>query len=102
MKAAIWTFQRSNALKNCKETEILLYEMLIYKIVSRIIMFSPLHLSLSCTFPKGNRIITSFLLNDSHKFLHVQRFELDPEAPKKALLTTTSKALRTITSKNEA
>jgi hypothetical protein len=102
MKIAIWTFQHSNALKNCKKTDISLYETLIYRIFRRIIMFLPSHFSLSCIFSEGNRIITSFVLNDSHKPLHVQRVELDPEAPKKAQLTITSKAQQTTTSKNEA
>jgi hypothetical protein len=92
LQTVIWTFQCSNALNNRKETDILLYEMLIYKIVRRIVMVYPsLNCNLSCTFQKGNRIINSLVLDCSSELLHVQSFELDPEAPKKVLLTATSK-----------
>jgi hypothetical protein len=91
LKSEIWIFQRSNALKNCKETNTLLYEI-TYKIVRHIIMVNPsLSFSLSCIFPLGNRIVTGLVLSNSHELLHVQRFELDPEVPQKALLTATSK-----------
>jgi hypothetical protein len=71
---------------------MLLFETLIYKIARRITTIdTTLNCSFNCTFPKRNGIITSFLLTYSHKFLHVQRFELDPEAPKKVLLIDASK-----------
>jgi hypothetical protein len=44
-----------------------------------------LNFSLSFTFPKGNRII-SILMIDRSESVHVQKVELDPEAPKEVLL----------------
>jgi hypothetical protein len=90
LKSKIWTFQRSNALKNCKETETLLYEMLIYKIGRYIIVAYPsLKYNLSCTFPKGNGIITGLVLDRFSQLVHIERFGLDPKAPTKVWLAIT-------------
>jgi hypothetical protein len=50
-----------------------------------------LNFSLSCIFPKGNWIISIFILNCSYKPMRVQKAELDPKAPKKVLLIATPK-----------
>jgi hypothetical protein len=75
--------------------------MLIYKIARHIIITTSLNWDVTCTFPEGNGTIIASVSNYPHELLHVQRVELDPEAPKQAQLTITSKALRTTTSKNE-
>ena len=82
IQTIIWTFQHSNTLKNCKEVKTELHGMLIYEIV-RCIMNIELNFNLSCTFPKGNRLISLVLSfhMDIDRPTEVQEVELDPEAP---------------------
>ena len=79
LSAVIWTFQRSNALKNCKKTDRVLHGMIIYEIIRHIIDIK-LNCNLSCTFPSGNRLIT-VVLNFRDQSKEILKFELDPETP---------------------
>jgi hypothetical protein len=88
LKSEIWTFQRSDVLKSCKETEITLHRMLICKIARHIIILgTTFNCNLICTFPSGNGYIDVVLTWKGGGFAKVRRFKFDPEAPTKASLT---------------
>jgi hypothetical protein len=71
-----WTFRSSNVLKICKETDRVLYGMLICDIVSYIINFQSGY-TLSCTLPKGSGSVTINLVHWDE--LETQKLEFNPE-----------------------
>jgi hypothetical protein len=75
LSTVIWTFRSSNVLKICKEIDILLYELLIYKIVRYIRLSES---TLSCIPPTGFRSVTINLVRE-RKPTEVQTLELNPE-----------------------
>jgi hypothetical protein len=66
--------------------DILLYEMLIYKIARHIILGATPNCNLACKFPSGNGYIDVVLTWEDDGFTKIRRFKLDPEAPTKVSL----------------
>jgi hypothetical protein len=78
-------------LKSCKETEAILHRILIYKIVRHIILGTTTpNGNFICTFPSGNGYIDVVFTWKDDEIKKVERFQLDPGAPKEVLLTTTT------------
>jgi hypothetical protein len=72
----MWTFRSSNVLKICKETDKVLYGMLICEITRYIHLFSDS--TLSCTLPKGSGSATINLIRGAGT-TQVQTLEFNPE-----------------------
>ena len=83
IQTVIWTFQCSNALKNCKKADRVLHGMLIYEIARHIMHLNTEYMrnteyTLNCTFPKGiGSINVTVIQNDDP--VEILKFELDPE-----------------------